>query len=46
MRCRVEYKTMSKLLLHGLTWAAAAVVIYSEPLGEWLDEHYPIGGKH
>lgn len=45
MRDLMKYKTIGKLLAHTLTWVAAAVVVYSEPIAEWLDEHFPIGGK-
>lgn len=41
----MKYKTLARALWHGAAWAAVIVIAYSEPLGAWLDEHYPIGGK-
>lgn len=41
----MKYKTLTRIGLHALSWVALAVVAYAEPLGDWLDEHHPIGGK-
>lgn len=41
----MKYKNVARGLWHVVAWGAVALVIYSEPIGAWMDEHHPIGGN-